>query len=65
MRQILVDYARSQKSKRRRSGALKVELEDAAIVSPQQAREIVDLHEALEKLAQLDARKAQVVDGIF
>jgi len=39
-----------------------VELEDAAIVSPQQSREIVDLYEALEKLAQLDARKAQVVE---
>src|SRR5262252_5159714 len=45
MRQILVDYARSQQSKRRGGGALKVELEDAAIVSPQQSREIVDLHE--------------------
>jgi len=62
MRQILVDYARSQQSKRRGGGALKVELEDAAIVSPEQSREIVDLHEALEKLAQLDARKAQVVE---
>jgi len=62
MRQILVDYARSQQSKRRGGGALKVELEDAAIVSPEQSQEIVDLHEALEKLAQLDARKAQVVE---
>jgi RNA polymerase sigma factor (TIGR02999 family) len=62
MRQILVDYARSQQSKRRGGGALKVELEDAAIVSPQQSREIVDLHEALERLAALDSRKAQVVE---
>jgi RNA polymerase sigma-70 factor, ECF subfamily len=62
MRQILVDYARSQNSKRRGGGALKVELEDAAIVSPQQSREIVDLHEALENLARLDSRKAQVVE---
>ena len=62
MRQILVDYARSQRARKRGGGASKVELEDAAIVSPQQSREIVDLHEALEKLAQLDARKAQVVE---
>jgi len=62
MRQILVDYARSQRARKRGGGALKVELEDTAIVSPQQSREIVDLHDALENLARLDARKAQVVE---
>jgi RNA polymerase sigma factor (TIGR02999 family) len=62
MRQILVSYARSQQSQKRGGGALKVELDEAAIVSPQQSQEIVDLHEALKRLATLDARKAQVVE---
>jgi len=62
MRQILVSYARSQQSQKRGGGALKIELDDAALVSPQQSQEIVDLHEALERLATLDARKAQVVE---
>lgn len=62
MRQILVDYARSQRARKRGGGGLKVELDEAALVSPMEAKEIVDLHEALEKLAQLDARKAQVVE---
>ena len=62
MRQILVDYARSYKSQKRGSGALKVELDDSALVSPEQSKEIVDLHEALERLATLDSRKAQVVE---
>ena len=62
MRQILVDYARSQRARKRGGDALKVELDEAAIVSPEQSKEIVDLHEALEKLGQLDARKAQVVE---
>ena len=62
MRQILVSYARSQQSQKRGGGALKIELDDAALVSPQQSREIVDLHEALERLATLDSRKAQVVE---
>jgi RNA polymerase sigma factor (TIGR02999 family) len=62
MRQILVDYARSQRSQKRGGGALKVELDEAAIVSPEQSKEIVDLHEALERLATLDSRKAQVVE---
>ena len=50
MRQIVVDYARSQRSQKRGGGALKVEMDEAAIVSPEQSKEIVDLHEALERL---------------
>src|SRR6516225_8860699 len=62
MRQILVSYARSQQSQKRGGGALKVDLDQAALVSPQESKEIVDLHEALEQLATLDSRKAQVVE---
>jgi len=62
MRQIVVDYARSQRSQKRGGGALKVELDEAAIVSPEQSKEIVDLHEALQRLAALDSRKAHVVE---
>src|SRR5216110_2508574 len=62
MRQILVSYARSQRSQKRGGGALKVELDEAAILSPEQSKEIVDLHEALERLAALDSRKGQVVE---
>ena len=62
MRQILVSYARSQRSQKRGGGALKVELDEAAIVSPEQSKEIVDLHEALERLGTLDSRKARVVE---
>ena len=62
MRQILVSYARSQRSQKRGGGALKVELDEAAIISPEQSKEIVDLHEALERLGTLDSRKAQVVE---
>ena len=62
MRQILVNYAKSQGSQKRGGGAIKVELGEAALVSQEQSKEIVDLHEALERLATLDARKAQVVE---
>jgi RNA polymerase sigma factor (TIGR02999 family) len=62
MRQILVRYAKSYRSQKRGGGSLKVELDEAAIVSPEQSKEIVDLHEALERLAALDSRKAQVVE---
>jgi RNA polymerase sigma factor (TIGR02999 family) len=62
MRQILVSYARSQRAEKRGGGALKIELDEAALVSPQESREIVELHEALEQLSTLDSRKAQVVE---
>jgi hypothetical protein len=44
MRQILVSYARSQHSQKRGGGAVKMELDEAAIVSPEQSQEIVELH---------------------
>ena len=62
MRQILVSYARSQRAQKRGGGALKVDFDDAALVSPEESKEIIDLHEALERLAALDSRKAQVVE---
>jgi RNA polymerase sigma-70 factor (ECF subfamily) len=62
MRQILVDHAKAAHRKKRGAGAGGVELDEAALVLPEPAREIVDLNEALEKLAKLDARKAQVVE---
>ena len=62
MRQILVNYAESHRSQKRGGGALKVELDEVALVSPEESKEIVNLHEALKKLATLDSRKAQVVE---
>ena len=62
MRQILVNYAKSYGAQKRGGGALKIELDEAALVSPEESKEIVDLHEALEKLAALDPRKARVVE---
>jgi len=62
MRQILVNYAKSYRAQKRGGGAIKVELDEAAIVSPEQSKAIVDLHEALERLGTLDSRKARVVE---
>jgi RNA polymerase sigma-70 factor (ECF subfamily) len=62
MRQILVNYAKASQSQKRGSGALKVELDTAALISPEQTTEILDLNEALERLETLDSRKAHVVE---
>lgn len=62
MRQILVDHARTALRQKRGAGAQRVELDEAALVSTEPTRELVDLSDALEKLAALDARKARVVE---
>jgi len=62
MRQILINYAKASQSQKRGGGAIKVELDEAAIVSPEQSKAIVDLHEAIERLGALDSRKARVVE---
>jgi RNA polymerase sigma-70 factor (ECF subfamily) len=62
MRQILVSYARTQQAQKRGGGAFKVDLDEAAVVSPEETKEIVELHEALEQLSALDPRKAQIVE---
>ena len=62
MRQILVSYARSSRAQKRGGGGARIELDEAAILSPEQSKEIVDLHEALERLGTLDSRKARVVE---
>jgi RNA polymerase sigma-70 factor, ECF subfamily len=67
MRQILVDYARRHRAGKRGGGVGTLSLEDAAMLSPRKEREVdvVALDDALKALAQIDARKAQVVELRF
>ena len=62
MRQILVNHAKAQQRQKRGGGASKVDLDTAALISPEQTKTVLDVDEALERLAELDSRKAQVVE---
>ena len=62
MRQILVDHAKAQRRQKRRAGASEVELEETALISPEESGEILDLNDALKRLASLDLRAAQGVE---
>jgi len=62
MRQVLVDYAKAQQRQKRGGGATKVELDEAALISPEQTKAILDVNEALDRLAMLDSRKAHIVE---
>jgi RNA polymerase sigma factor (TIGR02999 family) len=65
MRQILVDHARAAQRDKRGAGVRPVQLDEAAVLSAESTREILDLNEALERLAALDARKASVVEMTY
>src|SRR5687768_3789229 len=65
MRRILVDYARSRNFAKRGGGAVKLSLEEGLIVSDERSAEVVAVHEALETLAKVDQRQAQIVELKF
>jgi RNA polymerase sigma-70 factor, ECF subfamily len=62
MRRIMVDHARERHSLKRGGGALKVTLDEAALVTETRSEELLALDEALERLAAQDARKGQIVE---
>src|SRR6266851_9981124 len=64
MRRILVEHARRHNLKRG-GGVPHVSLEEAALVGGNRAADLVALDDAMNTLAQLDPRKAQVVDLRF
>ena len=65
MRRVLVDHARARLSHKRGGGAQVVMLSDADVATPSgdaDALDVLALHEALERLAALDADQARVVE---
>jgi RNA polymerase sigma factor (TIGR02999 family) len=62
MRRILVDHARARDSLKRGAGAVRVNLDETAIVSPQPDRSVVALDEALTAFAEVAPRQARVVE---
>ncbi len=61
MRQILVDYARTRRAAKRGSGEAADTFEDAFFMIDQRSEEVLALDEALDRLALLSARQAEVV----
>ena len=62
MRRILIDHARRHAYAKRGGGAQQVSLEEAATVTPDLGRELIQLDEALKSLAEMDPRRSQVVE---
>jgi RNA polymerase sigma factor (TIGR02999 family) len=62
MRRILVDAARARGSHKRGGGAIKVNVDEAPVLSPQRDSSLVALDEALEAFSKLAPRQARVVE---
>lgn len=65
MRRILVDRARRHLAEKRGGGAVRVPLESASLSVDQRAGAVLQVDEALEKLAAIDERLAYVVECRF
>lgn len=65
MRQILVDFARSRGYQKRGGDARQVSLDEALVIGQPRDEDLVALDEALTALAEVDERKARVVELRF
>jgi RNA polymerase sigma-70 factor, ECF subfamily len=62
MRRIMVDHARARHALKRGAGAIRVTLDETALVTEERAEGLLALDEALEKLAEFDRRRCEIVE---
>jgi RNA polymerase sigma factor (TIGR02999 family) len=62
MRRILVDSARARGTDKRGGGAIRVSVDEAAVLSPEPDASMVALDDALEALARIAPRQVKVVE---
>ena len=62
MRDVLVDYARAQRTAKRGGGARDLSFDDRWMIPDDRIEEVLGLDEALARLAQLDARRSEIVE---
>ncbi len=65
MRQILVDFARAERSRKRGGETVRLALEDARQLSTDQDVDLLALDEALTSLTRINARKGRIVELRF
>ena len=65
LRRILVDHAKSQNRQKRGGEFEKIPFDEAVLVGPQSDRGILDLDQALQRLAAQDPRKSELIELLF
>lgn len=62
MRNLLIDHARSKGRQKRGGGRQRFSFEEALVACEEQSEDFLALNDALESLAEMEPRKAQVVE---
>ncbi len=65
LRRILVDHAKTKNRQKRGGEFEKIPLDDAIMVGPQADRGIIELDDALMRLAEHDQRKSDLIELLF
>jgi RNA polymerase sigma-70 factor (ECF subfamily) len=65
MRRILIDHARGHLREKRGGAQQALPLDEMLVFTPAQSSELLNLDEALERLAKLDARQSRIVELRF
>jgi RNA polymerase sigma-70 factor (ECF subfamily) len=65
MRRILVDYARAHQAAKRGGPLPKISLEQALAISKDRTGELLELDEALTRLASIDAQQVRIIELRF
>lgn len=61
-RRILIDHARKHRAQKRGGGRARITLERVQIEADRTSEDLIDLHEALEKLESLNERLSKIVE---
>lgn len=65
LRRILVDHAKARQRQKRGGAPKRVSLDEAVLVAPETCAGIVELDEALDRLARHDLRKSEIIQLQF
>ncbi len=65
MRRILVDAARARGAQKRGGGALRITLDEVAIISVQKDEDLIAMDDALTRFAAVDPRRARMIELRF
>jgi len=65
MRQILVDHARTRRTRKRGGGLVRVDLNELVLFAPEESSRLIELDQALSRLEQLSERQSKVVELRF
>ncbi|MGA7401607.1 MAG: ECF-type sigma factor [Candidatus Sulfotelmatobacter sp.] len=65
LRRILVDHAKSNNRKKRGGEFEQIPLDEAVLVGPRSDKGIVELDDALQRLAAQDQRKSELIELLF